>query len=177
MEKKERKQLKEQVRADLTLLEENKKLKSENEALLQSGKEMGKEIISLRASIASYKSANTRLKASSDKGIRELRQVIDELNKGKKELESANAEKDAMYKQSVNSVSSLRAQIKELTKKKEELVEENEYVRKLNKDVNTQIAAANRLNKDLSNTITCLKANKEWYNNLPWYKKIFVNKI
>lgn len=177
MEKKERKQLKEQVCADLTLLEENKKLKSDVEALRQRGEEMGKEIVSLRASIVSYKSANTRLKANTDKSIRELRQVINELNEEKKELESANAEKDAMYKQSINSVSSLKAQIKELTKKKEQLVEENEYIRRLNKDVNTQIAVANRLNKDLSNTITCLKANKEWYNNLPWYKKIFVNKI
>ena len=177
MEKKERKQLKEQVRADLTLLEENKKLKSQNESLRISGEEMGKEIVSLRASIASYKSANTRLKANSEKVKKELQDVVNGLRKTSNELSEVNTAKDAKYKESINTINDLQGKLDEMHRLHDEMVKQNEYIKDLNKEATTKIAYVNRENKELSNKVTCLKANKDWYNNLPWYKKIFVNKI
>lgn len=101
-----KKDIKQQVRSDLTMLEELKKLKQDLETYKKSGIELGNEIITLKRQNAGLKGLNKQLQ----KRVEHYKQLDlegDELNEKKiekidwlsKELKKANetAEKQSKY--------------------------------------------------------------------------------
>ena len=120
--------------------------------LTKNGELMGREILTLKRQIGGYKTANERYK---------------------KELEKAKAygkEADELNEQKAN-------RILELEKQLETAIKDVDVARDAKKIANEQIANVCKKIRDLSDEIGMLKANIDWYNNLPWYKKIFVKTI
>ena len=89
-----KKDIKQQVRSDVTMLEELKQLKQDLEAYKQDGEKMGKEILSLKRQNAGLRSQNKKLQERV-KHYKQLDLEGDELNEEKiakiEMLENENA--------------------------------------------------------------------------------------
>ena len=131
--------------------------------------ELVKEIASLKASIGSYKSANTK-----------MRNELERLKAYAKEADELNEQKAAR-------ISTLEEALEDMTEQRGAAIKDVEVVNQTNDALSKELTAARDAmvtareqiamisthNKDLSDEICVLIANIERYNSLPWYVRMF----
>ena len=157
-----KKELKQQVRSDVTMLEELTRLKKDIETYKQVGEQMGVEILSLKRQNAGLKGLNKQLQKRVEH-YKKLDLEGDELNEEKiakietlkNELNAVNEQRrkaeDAYTKVTSEAMTTVKRKNKEIEELKEKLVESLEENAKLR---------------------SILKK----YEEMPWYKRVFRNK-
>lgn len=157
-----KKEIKQQVRSDVTMLEELKQLKQDLAAYKQNGEKMGKEILSLKRQNAGLKGQNKQLQERV-KHYKKLDLEGDELNEEKiakietlkNELNTVNEQRrkaeDAYTKVTSEAMTTVKRKNKEIDELKEKLVESLEENAKLRSIIKK-------------------------YEEMPWYKRVFRNK-
>lgn len=157
-----KKEIKQQVRSDVTMLEELKQLKQDLEAYKQNGEKMGKEILSLKRQNAGLKGQNKQLQERVEH-YKKLDLEGDELNEEKiakietlkNELNAVNEQRrkaeDAYTKVTSEAMTTVKRKNKEIEELKEKLVESLEENAKLRSIIKK-------------------------YEEMPWYKRVFRNK-
>lgn len=157
-----KKELKQQVRSDVTMLEELTRLKKDIETYKQVGEQMGVEILSLKRQNAGLKGLNKQLQKRVEH-YKKLDLEGDELNEEKivkietlkNELNAVNEQRrkaeDAYTKVTSEAMTTVKRKNKEIEELKEKLVESLEENAKLRSIIKK-------------------------YEEMPWYKRIFRNK-
>jgi chromosome segregation ATPase len=152
-----KKELKQQVRSDVTMLEELTRLKKDIETYKQVGEQMGVEILSLKRQNAGLKGLNKQLQKRVEH-YRKLDLEGDELNEEKiAKIETLTNELKAINKeleQSKLAYSNVSAQA----------IGRRETIDKLNKKI-----------CGLEKEILELRSTIDSYNAMPWYKRIYKN--
>lgn len=143
-----KKDIKEQVRSDVTMLEELTKLKKDIETYKEDGGRMGLEIISLKRQCSGLKAQNTILKNE----VKKLQEQVEHY----KQL--AN-ESDELNEKKAEKIEWLSKELKKANEKTEELSKHVDSIQEKN-------VALGKENTSLRTTI-------ENYKNMPWYKKVF----
>ena len=130
-------------------------MKEKCDDLVKNGVEMGERIVSLKKEIASLKGQNTRLKRDVEH-YKQLDKEGDELNERR-----------------IAEIDDLKDKLKEAERcvhGKERVIDGlNDQAMGLRETILTQEA----LIKDLRGDLTAYEANTEWFNALPWWKKMF----
>jgi len=161
------------------------------DVLKKDNDEMGREIISMKRQIAGYKTANDRYRKDIEKCKKEAQDEVSSLHV---ELDNAKAygkEADELNEKKALRIDTLEKALDDMTKQRGAAIKDVEKVNELNAELSKkladkddvlstareQIAATSQKNKDLHDEICACKAQIDWYNNLPWYKKIFVKTI
>lgn len=147
-----------------------------------------KEIASLKSSIGSYKAANTRMKNDLEKCKKEAQlEVADlhgDISRMKREYNALNEshqkagdqiakliahgkEADVINEEKAERILNLEKQLDAATK---DIAQSNDANATLNEQLNSQRTVIN----DLKHDNDVYKANQDWYNALPWYRKMFV---
>lgn len=157
-----KKEIKQQVRSDVTMLEELKQLKQDLVAYKQNGEKMGKEILSLKRQNAGLKGQNKQLQERVEH-YKMLDLEGDELNEEKiAKIETLNVELKEIHKQlekaenayanvKSEAMTTVKRKNEELAELKEKLVESMDENAKLRSIIKT-------------------------YEEKPWYKRMFRNK-
>lgn len=151
------------------LLEKYQEATKRIDLMSKDSDELVKEIASLKSSIGSYKSANTKTRNELEK-MKAYAKEADELNEQKaaristldEALEGMTKQRDASIKDVEFANDKNNELSKELTKTRDALTTARE-----------QIAMVSTNNKDLADEVCVLTSNIEWYNNLPWYVRMF----
>lgn len=153
-----KKELKQQVRSDLTMLEELKKLKQDLETYKKSGIELGNEIITLKRQNAGLKGLNKQLQ----KRVEHYKQL--------------DLEGDELNEKKIAKIESLTNELEEVNKK---LQKSERYYSEVSAKAIGRRDVIQKLNlkiSDLEKENTALRATIESYKTMPWYKKIFRHK-
>jgi len=157
-----KKELKQQVRSDVTMLEELTRLKKDIETYKQVGEQMGVEILSLKRQNAGLKGLNKQLQKRVEH-YKKLDLEGDELNEEKiakietlkNELNAVNEQRskaeDAYTKVTSEAMTTVKRKNKEIEELKEKLIESLEENAKLRSIIKK-------------------------YEEMPWYKRVFRNK-
>ena len=157
-----KKDIKQQARSDVTMLEELTRLKKEIETYKQVGEQMGVEILSLKRQNAGLKGLNKQLQKRVEH-YKKLDLEGDELNEEKiakietlkNELNAVNEQRrkaeDAYTKVTSEAMTTVKRKNKEIEELKEKLVESLEENAKLRSIIKK-------------------------YEEMPWYKRVFRNK-
>ena len=157
-----KKEIKQQVRSDVTMLEELTRLKKDIETYKQVGEQMGVEILSLKRQNAGLKGLNKQLQKRVEH-YKKLDLEGDELNEEKiakietlkNELNAVNEQRrkaeDAYTKVTSEAMTTVKRKNKEIEELKEKLVESLEENAKLRSIIKK-------------------------YEEMPWYKRVFRNK-
>lgn len=157
------------------------------DVLKKEGEVMGREIISLKRQIGGYKAANDRYRKDLEKCKKEVYCLHAELNKER----AYGKEGDELNEQKAQRIDTLEKALDDMTEQRGAAIKDVEKVNELNAELSKkladkddalstareQISTMSQNNKDLSDEICALQAQIDWYNNLPWYKKIFVKAI
>lgn len=153
-----KKDIKQQVRSDLTMLEELKKLKQDLETYKKSGIELGNEIITLKRQNAGLKGLNKQLQ----KRVEHYKQL--------------DLEGDELNEKKIAKIESLTNELEEVNKKLQK--SERDYSEVSAKAIGRRdvIQKLNLKISDLEKENTALRATIESYKTMPWYKKIFRHK-
>ena len=168
-------------------MEKEQDMQKTIDVLKKEGEVMGREIISLKRQIGGYKAANDRYRKDLEKCKKEVYCLHTELNKEK----AYGKEADELNEQKAQSIDTLKEALDDMTEQRGAAIKDVEKVNELNAELSKkladkddvlstareQIAATSQKNKDLHDEICACKAQIDWYNNLPWYKKIFVKTI
>lgn len=149
--------IKEQVRSDVTMLEELTRLKKDIETYKQVGEQMGVEILSLKRQNAGLKGLN-----------KQLQKRVEHYRKLDLEGDELNEEKIAKIETLTNE---LKAKNKELEQSKlaysnvsAQAIGRRETIDKLNNKI-----------CGLEKEILELRSTIDSYNAMPWYKRIYKN--
>lgn len=152
-----KKDIKQQVRSDVTMLEELTRLKKDIETYKQVGEQMGVEILSLKRQNAGLKGLN-----------KQLQKRVEHYRKLDLEGDELNEEKIAKIETLTNE---LKAKNKELEQLKldysnvsAQAIGRRETIDKLNKKI-----------CGLEKEILELRSTIDSYNAMPWYKRIYKN--
>lgn len=154
-------------------MEKEQDMQKTIDVLKKAGEEMGREIISLKHQITGHKAANERYRKDLEKCKEKVSRLQVELDNAKaygKEADELNEQKAQRIATLDDALKSAKANIVELSR---ELDATNDAL----STAHEQVALVSQTNKDLSDKICDYEAQFDWYNNLPWYKKIFVKKI
>lgn len=129
-------------------MKKEQEIQNDIDVLKKDNEEMGREIISLKRQIGGYKAANERYRK--------------DLEKYKKEAE-----------QKANRILELIANQENIIKELEDAtnkIKGLEYLCEVNKN---KYEKAQEKFTEVDKEWTVLNANVEWYNSLPWYRRIF----
>lgn len=166
MGKKEMKEMKEATvsAAKYKELERDyEEMKKKCEALVRGGAEMGEEILSLKRSVASYKSANTVLKRK-----------VDGLEKDVERYKRLDSEGDSLNEKKAAEIESLKIALsskgKTLEDKEQVISGLNTQVSELSQQVVKLKDVVTKKNADIQDLETSLE-----YEKLPWWKKILAH--
>lgn len=143
-----KKNIKEQVRSDVTMLEELTKIKKDVETYKKVGEEMGEEICSLKRQNSGLKARNTVLNGE----IKKLRERVEYYKSYAEEGDELNEKK----------VEKIEWLSNELNKSEENLEKSLKHAKTLLE----KIATLEKQNATMRKTI-------ESYKALPWYKRLF----
>ena len=138
-----KKNIKEQVRSDVTMLDESTKFKYK-----EDGERMGSEILSLKRQNAGLKGQNTILKNE----VKKLQERVEH-------YKQLDLEGDELNEKKIEKIEWLS---KELKKANETAEKQSKYVNSLQE----KNLALGKENASLRTTI-------ENYKKMPWYKKVF----
>lgn len=153
-----KKDIKQQVRSDVTMLEELTKLKKDIEAYKKSGEQMGEEILYLKRQNAGLKGHNKKLQERVEH-YKQLDLEGDELNEEKiSKIESLTKELEKVNKELQQSEYNY-CQLSAKAAARKDIIQQ----------MKTDIGDLKKENKDLRTTI-------ESYKKAPWYKKVFRHK-
>ena len=151
------------------LLEKYQEATKRIDLMSKDSDELVKEIASLKSSIGSYKSANTKTRNELER-LKAYAKEADELNEQK-------AARISTLDEALDNMTEQRgAAIKDVeyaNQKNDELSKELTATRDALATAREQIASVSANNKDLADEVCMLNANIEWYNNLPWIVRIF----
>lgn len=153
-----KKDIKQQVRSDLTMIEELKKLKQDLETYKKIGIELGNEIITLKRQNAGLKGLNKQLQ----KRVEHYKQL--------------DLEGDELNEKKIAKIETLTNELEEVNKKLQK--SERDYSEVSAKAIGCRdvIQKLNLKISDLEKENTALRATIESYKTMPWYKKIFRHK-
>lgn len=154
-------------------MEKEQDMQKTIDVLKKAGEEMGNEIVSLKRQIGGYKAANSRCCKDIEKYKEEVSRLHDELDKEK----AYGKEADELNEQKAQRIATLDDALKTAKAKIVELSEELDATNDALSVAREQVDLVSQNNKDLSDKICAYQAQLDWYNNLPWYKKIFVKTI
>lgn len=168
-------------------MEKEQDLQKTIDVLKKDNEEMGREIISLKRQIGGYKAANERYRKDLEKCKKEVYCLHAELNKER----AYGKEADELNEQKAQRIDTLEKALDDMTEQRGAAIKDVEKVNELNAELSKKLAATNNAlstaheqvalvsqnNKDLADEICACKAQIDWYNNLPWYKKFFVMTI
>ena len=129
-------------------IERIKVLEKDIEAYRKDGDELGDEILRLRRSVASYKSANTTFKNTNAM----LKKKVDELTKKASHNREVDVEGDHLY---------------------EDAIAEIEKMKKTEQGLRDQVAKLTERIRELDKQNESLNQELEKEKSTPWYKKIF----
>lgn len=161
------------------------------DVLKKEGEVMGREIISLKRQIGGYKAANDRYRKDLEKCKKEAQEEVSRLHAELNKEKAYGKEADELNEQKAQRIDTLGKALDDMTEQRGVAIKDVEKVNELNAELSKkladkddalstareQIATVSQNNKDLSDEICALQAQIDWYNNLPWYKKIFVKTI
>lgn len=157
-----KKELKQQVRSDVTMLEELKQLRQDLVAYKQDCENMGVEILSLKRQNAGLKGLNKQLQKRVEH-YKRLDLEGDELNEEKiAKIETLNEELKEIHKQlekAENAYAKTRSEAMTTVKRK------NEEIEKLKEKLVESLDENAKLRSILKK-----------YEEMPWYKKVFRHK-
>lgn len=157
-----KKEIKQQVRSDVTMLEELKQLKQDLAAYKQNGEKMGKEILSLKRQNAGLKGQNKQLQERVEH-YKKLDLEGDELNEEKiAKIETLNKELKEIHKQlekSENAYAKVKCEAMTTVKRK------NDEIEKLKEKLVDSLDENAKLRSIIKK-----------YEEMPWYKRMFRNK-
>ena len=157
-----KKEIKQQVRSDVTMLEELKQLKQDLAVYKQNGEKMGKEILSLKRQNAGLKGQNKQLQKRVEH-YKMLDLEGDELNEEKiAKIESLTNELKEIHKQlekSENAYANVKSEAMTTVKRKNKEIEELKEKLVESMDENAK-----------------LRSIIKKYEEMPWYKRMFRNK-
>lgn len=157
-----KKEIKQQVRSDVTMLEELKQLKQDLVAYKQNGEKMGKEILSLKRQNAGLKGQNKQLQERVEH-YKMLDLEGDELNEEKiAKIETLNVELKEIHKQlekAENAYANVKSEAMTTVKRKNEEIAELKEKLVESMDENAK-----------------LRSIIKKYEEMPWYKRVFRNK-
>lgn len=157
-----KKELKQQVRSDVTMLEELKQLRQDLVACKQDCENMGIEILSLKRQNAGLKGLNKQLQKRVEH-YKKLDLEGDELNEEKiAKIETLNEELKEIHKQlekSENAYAKTKSEAMTTVKRK------NEEIEKLKEKLVESLDENAKLRSILKK-----------YEEMPWYKRVFRNK-
>lgn len=153
-----KKDIKQQVRSDVTMLEELTRLKKDIETYKQVGEQMGVEILSLKRQNAGLKGLNKQLQ------------------KRVEHYKKLDLEGDELNEEKIAKIETLTNELEEVNKKLQK--SERDYSEVSAKAIGRRdvIQKLNLKISDLEKENTALRATIESYKTMPWYKKIFRHK-
>lgn len=157
-----KKEIKQQVRSDVTMLEELKQLKQDLAAYKKAGSELGDEIISLKRQNAGLKGLNKQLQ------------------KRVEHYKMLDLEGDELNEEKIAKIETLNVELKEIHKQLEKA--ENAYAKVKCEAMTTVKRKNDEIEKLKEKLVDSLDENAKLrsiiktYEEKPWYKRMFRNK-
>lgn len=159
------------------LLEKYQEAEQRIAAMNKAQEEFVKEFSSLKSSIGSYKSANTRMKETVRETVEKYKAETTSLNNDINQLKREHKTLLEIHQKLSEQNSKLKVYSQEADELNQQKATRIEELKKELKAANENVNLVSQNNKTLTDEICALNANIEWYNALPWYRKIFIKKI
>lgn len=156
------------------LLEKYQEATKRIDLMSKDSDELVKEIASLKSSIGSYKSANTRMKNDLEKCKKEAQNEVGRLMKQVEHYKALDKEGDELNEQKAARIAVLEEALDDMTRQRGAAIKDVEKANDLNATLKEQLDAQRTTINDLKSERDVYAANLDWYNALPWYRKIFV---
>ena len=157
-----KKDIKQQVRSDVTMLEELKQLKQDLSAYKQNGEEMGKELLSMKRQNAGLKGQNTLLRNQ----IKELQKRVEHYKALDLEGDELNEKRIAENESLMNEIREVNKQLK--TAEDQCAIEKTSAMRKHKEIEKLKDKLSDQLNENSK-----LRSIIREYEEMPWYKRLF----
>ncbi len=172
-------------------MEKEQDMKKTIYVLNKENVEMRREIISLKRQIGGYKAANERYRKDLEKCKKEAQKEVSRLHAELKNAKAYTNEAVELNEKKALRINTLEKALDDMTEQRGVAIKDVEKVNEINAELSKKLAdkddalttanekvdLVSQNNKDLADKICALQAQIDWYNNLPWYKKIFVKTI